>query len=95
MKGLRGNEIPLNARIFTIVDVFDALTSKRPYKEPFGFDESMKLMKPDSGKRFDPGLFKQFSERADALHQQISRASDEVLESMLGSLIRKHFFNEK
>jgi HD-GYP domain-containing protein (c-di-GMP phosphodiesterase class II) len=93
MKGLSGNEIPLNARIFTIVDVFDALTSKRPYKEPFDFDEAMKLMKPDSGKRFDPELFRVFSERAYTLHQEISRASDAVLESMLGSLIRKHFFN--
>jgi HD-GYP domain-containing protein (c-di-GMP phosphodiesterase class II) len=93
MKGLRGDEIPLNARIFTIVDVFDALTSKRPYKEPFSFDEAMEIMKPDNGHRFDPELFKIFSERASTLHQEIAQASDDVLESMLGSLIRKHFFN--
>ena len=94
LKGLRGDEIPLNARIFTIVDVFDALTSKRPYKVPFGFDEAMKIMKPDNGKRFDPELFQIFSERAHTLHQEIAQASDSVLESMLGGLIRKHFLTE-
>jgi HD-GYP domain-containing protein (c-di-GMP phosphodiesterase class II) len=94
MQGLHGNEIPLNARIFTIVDVFDALTSKRPYKEPFDFDATIKLMKPDSGKRFDPELFRIFNERASNLYQEIAHASDAVLESMLGTLIRKHFFTE-
>ncbi len=95
MKGLRGDEIPLNARIFTIIDVFDALTSKRPYKEPLDFDEVINIMKPDSGKRFDPKLFQIFCERAYTLHQEIAHAPDAVLESMLGSLIRKHFFNGK
>ncbi len=91
MKGLVGNEIPLNARIFTIVDVFDALTSRRPYKEPFDFDEAMELMKPDSGKRFDPKLLQIFHEQAYSLYQAISHAPDDVLESMLKDLIRQHF----
>jgi len=91
MKGLVGNEIPLNARIFTIVDVFDALTSRRPYKEPFDFDEAMELMKPDSGKRFDPKLLQIFHEQANSLYQAISHAPDDVLESMLKDLIRQHF----
>jgi len=91
MKGLKSDAIPLNARIFTIVDVFDALTSKRPYKEPFAFDESMKIMKTDAGTRFDPELFQLFSERVFAIHQEISHASDAVLESMLAALVRKHF----
>ncbi len=95
MKGLAGNEIPLNARIFSIVDVFDALTSKRPYKEPFGFEKAMELMMPDSGKRFDPELLRIFNEQAHALYQEISHASDELLESMLKDLIRQHFFGAK
>ena len=93
MKGLQGTEIPLNARIFTIVDVFDALTSKRPYKEPFDFEKAMNLMKLDSGKRFDPELFQIFSERAYTLLQEIAQNSDAGLESMLDKLVRKHFFN--
>ena len=94
MKGLAGNEIPLNARIFSIVDVFDALTSKRPYKEPFGFEKAMELMMPDSGKRFDPELLRIFNEKAHALYQEISHAPDDVLESMLNDLIKQHFFRE-
>ncbi len=94
MKGLSGNEIPLNARIFTIVDVFDALTSKRPYKEPFGFEKAMGLMMPDSGKRFDPELLRIFYEKAHVLYQEISQAPDDVLVSMLNELIKQHFFRE-
>ncbi len=94
MKGLAGNSIPLNARIFTIVDVFDALTSKRPYKEPFGFEKTMELMMPDSAKRFDPELLRIFNEKAPALYQEISHAPDDVLESMLNALIRQHFFRD-
>ena len=92
MKGLAGNEIPLNARIFTIVDVFDALTSKRPYKEPFGFEKAMELMMPDSGKRFDPELLRIFNEKARVLYQEISHAPDDALESIMNTLIRQHFF---
>ncbi len=95
MQGLHGSEIPLNARIFTIVDVFDALTSRRPYKDPFSFAEAMKMMEPDSGKRFDPQLFRIFSEQAHILHQEIADASDALLELMLGNLVKKHFFSGK
>lgn len=95
MQGLRGDGIPLNARIFTIVDVFDALTSRRPYKDPFSFAEAMKMMEPDSGKRFDPELFRIFSERAYTLHQEVMHAPDSLLEAMLGSLVKKHFFSGK
>ncbi|OIR18100.1 cyclic di-GMP phosphodiesterase response regulator RpfG [mine drainage metagenome] len=95
MQGLRGNEIPLNARIFTIVDVFDALTSRRPYKDPFDFAEAMKMMEPDSGKRFDPELFGVFRERAYTLHREVVHAPDALLEAMLGSLVKKHFFSGK
>jgi len=42
-KGLKGKESPVTARIFAIADVFDALTSKRPYKEPMSFEEAMDI----------------------------------------------------
>lgn len=93
MKGLKGKEIPLNARIFTIVDVFDALTSKRPYKEPFGFEESMDLLRHDSGSRFDPELLLTFSGIAYSLYQETSHAEDSMLEAWLNRLVRKHFLN--
>lgn len=52
--GRKGEEIPLSARIVAIADVFDALTSRRPYKEPFSFEESIKIILESSEKHFDP-----------------------------------------
>ncbi len=60
-QGLKGDQIPLSARIVAIADVFDALTSKRPYKEAFGFDESFKMIIDDAGSHFDPALVEKFA----------------------------------
>lgn len=54
--GHAGEKIPLSARIVAVADVFDALTSKRPYKEAWPLDKTMKVMKEDSGKHFDPEI---------------------------------------
>ncbi len=59
---LKGNEIPLEARIMALVDVFDALVSKRCYKEAKSFDEAFEIIKNDLGKHFDPVLGKIFIE---------------------------------
>jgi len=53
-KGLKGIEIPIAGRITTIADVFDALTSKRPYKEPFCVEHSLAVIKEGRGVYFDP-----------------------------------------
>jgi putative two-component system response regulator len=55
-KGLKGKEIPLVGRIVAIADVFDALTSKRPYKESFSFEKSYEIIKEDRGTHFDPDV---------------------------------------
>ena len=52
--GLRANEIPLSARIVALVDVFDALTSRRPYKEPYSFDQTVEILQEGHGSHFDP-----------------------------------------
>jgi two-component system response regulator RpfG len=54
--GLKGNEIPLSARIVAIADVFDALTSIRPYKNAWAFDKAFNYICEESGKHFDPEL---------------------------------------
>lgn len=54
--GLKGDEIPLAARIVAIADVFDALTSVRPYKNAWSFDDAFKYIIEESGKHFDPEL---------------------------------------
>ncbi len=89
--GLTGNAIPLSARIFTIADVFDALTSRRPYKAPLPFKEAMTVLELESGEFHDPGLLAAFRVQAEALHREIGSADDAVLEKMLDELIRKYF----
>ena len=58
--GLKGKNIPLVARIMSIVDVYDALTSKRPYKEPFSHERAMIMIAEKSGIEFDPELVNEF-----------------------------------
>lgn len=61
-KGLKGEEIPLEARIVSIVDVYDALRQKRVYKEGFDHRKSISIIKEESGKSFDPEIVKVFLE---------------------------------
>lgn len=61
-QGLIQLEIPLSARIMTIVDVYDALRSKRVYKEAFDHKRSLEIIKSNSGSHFDPVLVKVFIE---------------------------------
>ena len=58
--GIKGKDIPLFGRIVALADVFDALTSERPYKEAYGFDEAVEMIKQQSGKHFDPDVVKVF-----------------------------------
>ncbi len=69
---LVGKKIPLNARIFAIVDVFDALTSIRPYKKAFSYAESIQIINKDSGSHFDPDLLHEFEKIAEELYLQLS-----------------------
>ena len=59
---LKGEEIPLEARIMALADVFDALVSKRCYKEAKTFDEAFEIIQNDLGKHFDPVIGKAFIE---------------------------------
>ena len=55
-RGLKGTEIPLEGRLMAIVDVYDALISKRPYKEPFSHEKALEAIVDGKGKHFDPVL---------------------------------------
>lgn len=55
-RGLKGREIPLSARIFAIVDVWDALTSDRPYRPAWSNEEALAYIQGEAGKHFDPDL---------------------------------------
>jgi HD-GYP domain-containing protein (c-di-GMP phosphodiesterase class II) len=91
LRGLKGEEIPLNARIFAIVDVFDALTSKRPYKDPWRVNEVIGVLERDSGSRFDPHLVALFTNIAPRLHEEISRLDERQMEAKLQPLIARYF----
>ncbi len=58
--GLKGEDIPLAARIFAVIDVWDALISERPYKRPWTEEESIRYIKAQSGKHFDPTIVSAF-----------------------------------
>ncbi len=59
-KGLKRSKIPLAGRIVSLADVFDALTSKRPYKEPFSLEKSYAIIKEGRGCHFDPDVVDAF-----------------------------------
>ena len=59
-RGLRGEEIPIAARVFAIVDVWDALTSDRPYRKAMSPAEARKYIISQSGKHFDPLVVEEF-----------------------------------
>ncbi|WP_169304241.1 bacteriohemerythrin [Deferribacteres bacterium DY0037] len=67
--GLKGNQIPLEARIFSICDVYDALRSERVYKKPFPHDISMEIINEGRGTHFDPEIVDTFNECADQFRQ--------------------------
>ncbi len=67
--GLKGEEIPLPARIFTVVDTWDALRSERPYKSSLSKDDSLRILNDDAGRKYDPHIvemFKKFIEEFEA-----------------------------
>jgi putative two-component system response regulator len=59
--GLRGEEIPLFGRIVAIADVFDALTTARPYKSAWSVEEALSHIQASAGQHFDPGLMAAFN----------------------------------
>ena len=61
-RGLTGRDIPLSGRIVAIADVFDALTSRRPYKEAYSIEKTMGIMRASVGTQFDPWVFNAFEE---------------------------------
>ncbi|MCK9615386.1 MAG: diguanylate cyclase [Candidatus Omnitrophica bacterium] len=64
--GLKGKEIPLGARIIAIADVYQALTSDRPYRKAYSMEEALKIIKEGSGTQFDPEIVKVFFEIIEA-----------------------------
>ncbi len=87
--GLRGTDIPIAARLFAVVDVYDALTSDRPYRQAWTQDRAVGYLQQESGSHFDPEVVSEFldmlDERGSGLagggtrprHENAARARDE------------------
>ena len=88
---LAGEAIPLAARIFAVADVFDALCSKRPYKEPMGFDAAMAILEKDTGSHFDPAVMAVFREMASAVFKRLENSSESDARALLEERVRQHF----
>jgi HD-GYP domain-containing protein (c-di-GMP phosphodiesterase class II) len=88
---LKGEAIPLAARIFAVADVFDALCSKRPYKDPMPFDQVMAILERDAGTHFDPAVIGVFRSLATTMHQRLDGASEDETRGLLEARVRQHF----
>jgi HD-GYP domain-containing protein (c-di-GMP phosphodiesterase class II) len=91
LKGLSGDEIPVTARIFAIADVFDALISRRPYKEPLPFDDALAIISEGAGSHFDPVLVAAFQRIARSLYDTVAGQEDQRVERMLLDLTDTYF----
>ncbi len=88
---LAGEAIPLAARIFAVADVFDALCSKRPYKEPMGFDAAMAILNKDSGSHFDPNVLAAFNPIAREVFDCLAMCDEYAVRKLLEGQIQTHF----
>ena len=80
---LRADQIPLTARIFSIIDVFDALISARPYKTAFSLPDSLNIIEKGSGMHFDPQVVIYFLPLAREFYQQIKSQTEAQLKQNL------------
>jgi len=70
--GLKENNIPLLGRIMAIADVYDALTSVRPYKKAFPHEEAVKIIVENSGRQFDPALVEAFIKTSEQFREIVN-----------------------
>ena len=88
---MAGEDIPRNARIFAIADVFDAITSRRPYKEPFSLEVSVKIIQESQGSHFDPAIVGVFLEYAEQFYEEICTENETLLHKKLEGCIGSYF----
>jgi HD-GYP domain-containing protein (c-di-GMP phosphodiesterase class II) len=90
-RGLRADAIPLAARIFAVADVFDALASRRPYKEPLDYDAAIGVLEQGRGTHFDPQVLDAFRGIAPALYQEFANRDDAHPREVLAGIVARYF----
>lgn len=88
---LAGKDIPLPARIFAVADVFDALCSRRPYKEPLEFDVAMAILEKETGNHFDPEVMVVFTAIAPEIYNRLAGTGESEVRQLLDERVRQHF----
>ncbi len=88
---LAGEEIPLSARIFAVADVFDALSSRRPYKEPMPFDQVMRILQEGRGSHFDPNILDAFTQWAPKMRDQLDGLDEDATKKLMTDKVLRHF----
>lgn len=88
---ISGTAIPLPARVFAVADVFDALTSSRPYKPALSFRAAWLILSRDCGDQFDPEILNTFRSVSASCYRQLQGASEERLQLMLEDILPKYF----
>ena len=89
--GLKGEDIPITARIFAVADVFDALVSHRPYKKPQTFEATMDILEQDRGKHFDPKVLDAFGKNARELYDRYAGHEGADLKDELAAVVSKYY----
>ncbi len=92
--GLAGEAIPRLARIFAVIDVFDALTSARPYKSALPLAEALDILAQEAGRHFDPKVVVAFKAVAPTLHARIASAPTQALARDLRPVLLRYFKTE-
>ncbi|MDQ7835795.1 MAG: HD domain-containing protein [Humidesulfovibrio sp.] len=90
-QALANGQVPLGARLFAIADVFDALTSRRPYKEPLDFTEAMRQLEAGRGTHFDPALLDAFTGIARGLFDSTAASNGAELKASLQEIFTTYF----
>ena len=88
---LAGENIPLSARVFALADVFDALCSKRPYKDELGFDAAMEILERGCGSHFDPAVMAAFRPLAREVFDTLAACDEAGARRLLEERVRLHF----
>ena len=91
LRRVSGEAIPFNARLFAIVDVFDALTSQRPYKPALPLDEVMRMLAQGRGAHFDPKILDVFVPLAAELLREYAAGEESDLKGCLAKFEGRYF----
>lgn len=88
---LKGEDVPVGARIFAIADVFDALTSMRPYKKAFPLEQALEILLEGRGHHFDPGLLDQFVLLAPELYNIFAGDESNRVRKEVAAIVSKYY----